>query len=119
VQGGVVAVLTSSPTDVLSHVAIRARSQDVLLATCFDEQQLESIKVCPQIKNAYTEAILYVLRLAVWSCFSVVAHNKCLFTTLTLALTLTQAMKTDWHLICLLGQRVQNAWCQVDGVSQD
>lgn len=44
IPGGVVAVLTSSPTDVLSHVAIRARSQGVLLATCFDELQLESIK---------------------------------------------------------------------------
>ena len=38
------AVLTQSPTDVLSHVAIRARSQGVLLATCFDEAALGSIK---------------------------------------------------------------------------
>lgn len=38
------AVLTSSPTDVLSHVAIRARSQGVLLATCFDDAALSSIK---------------------------------------------------------------------------
>lgn len=43
-QEGVRAVLTSSPTDVLSHVAIRARSQGVLLATCFDEAALSSIK---------------------------------------------------------------------------
>ena len=42
---GVTAVLTASPTDVLSHVAIRARSQGVLLATCFDEAQLETLKV--------------------------------------------------------------------------
>ncbi len=35
-QEGIVAVLTSSPTDVLSHIAIRARAQGVLLATCFD-----------------------------------------------------------------------------------
>ncbi|KAI3425011.1 hypothetical protein D9Q98_008393 [Chlorella vulgaris] len=41
---GVVAVLTSSTTDVLSHIAIRARAQGVLLATCFDEQELEGIK---------------------------------------------------------------------------
>jgi alpha-glucan, water dikinase len=41
---GVVAVLTSSATDVLSHIAIRARSQGVLLATCFDAAQLEAIK---------------------------------------------------------------------------
>ncbi|GLI71457.1 hypothetical protein VaNZ11_016678, partial [Volvox africanus] len=34
---GVVAVLTRSTTDVLSHLAIRARSQRVLLATCFDD----------------------------------------------------------------------------------
>ena len=38
------AVLTRSPTDVLSHVAIRARSQGVLLATCFDDSALDSIK---------------------------------------------------------------------------
>ncbi len=38
------AVLTRSPTDVLSHVAIRARSQGVLLATCFDEAALGNIK---------------------------------------------------------------------------
>ncbi|KAG2496808.1 hypothetical protein HYH03_005215 [Edaphochlamys debaryana] len=34
---GVVAVLTKSTTDVLSHLSIRARSQRVLLATCFDD----------------------------------------------------------------------------------
>lgn len=34
---GVQGVITRSATDVLSHVAIRARSQGVLLATCFDE----------------------------------------------------------------------------------
>lgn len=38
------AVLTSSATDVLSHVAIRARSQKVLLATCFDAAELEGLK---------------------------------------------------------------------------
>ena len=37
-------MLTHSATDVLSHVAIRARSQGVLLATCFDEAALDSIK---------------------------------------------------------------------------
>ena len=37
-QEGVAAVLTSSPTDVLSHIAIRARAQGVLLATCFDAE---------------------------------------------------------------------------------
>ena len=38
-------MLTSSPTDVLSHVAIRARSQGVLLATCFDEAELGNLEV--------------------------------------------------------------------------
>ena len=38
------AVLTRSPTDVLSHVAIRARSQGVLLATCFDDASLDNIR---------------------------------------------------------------------------
>ena len=39
-QENVTAVLTRSPVDVLSHVAIRARSQGVFLATCFDEGQM-------------------------------------------------------------------------------
>ncbi|GLC52406.1 Phosphoglucan, water dikinase, chloroplastic [Pleodorina starrii] len=37
IPSGVVAVLTRSSTDVLSHLAIRARSQRTLLATCFDD----------------------------------------------------------------------------------
>ncbi|KAK9807043.1 hypothetical protein WJX72_011773 [[Myrmecia] bisecta] len=40
----VVAVLTSSTTDVLSHVAIRARSQGVLLASCFDAAELDRLR---------------------------------------------------------------------------
>jgi len=40
---GVVAVLTSSVADALSHVALRARAQGVLLATCFDEQALAAL----------------------------------------------------------------------------
>ncbi|GBG60684.1 hypothetical protein CBR_g12420 [Chara braunii] len=40
---GVVGVLTSSTTDVLSHVAIRARNSKVLLATCFDADEFASI----------------------------------------------------------------------------
>ncbi|KAK9862996.1 hypothetical protein WJX84_004122 [Apatococcus fuscideae] len=38
------AVLTSSPTDVLSHVAIRARAQDVLLASCFAPEELQQME---------------------------------------------------------------------------
>ncbi|KAL6770951.1 GWD2 [Auxenochlorella protothecoides x Auxenochlorella symbiontica] len=41
---GVTAVLTSSATDVLSHIAIRARAQKVLLATCFDHGHFEGLK---------------------------------------------------------------------------
>ena len=37
-------MLTRSPTDVLSHVAIRARSQGLLLATCFDDEQLQTLQ---------------------------------------------------------------------------
>lgn len=40
---GVTAVLTESTTDVLSHVAIRARSQWVLLATCFDDAEWQRL----------------------------------------------------------------------------
>ena len=32
-------MLTASPTDVLSHVAIRARGQGVLLAACLDAER--------------------------------------------------------------------------------
>ena len=35
-QEGITAILTASSTDVLSHIAIRARAQKVLLASCFD-----------------------------------------------------------------------------------
>lgn len=37
-------MLTSSSIDVLSHVAIRARSQKVLLASCFDQEEFSRIK---------------------------------------------------------------------------
>lgn len=37
-------VITAQSTDVLSHIAIRARAQSVLLATCYDAGVLESIK---------------------------------------------------------------------------
>lgn len=49
VHVGVTAVLTESSTDVLSHVAIRARSQGVLLASCFDDAEwgkLVAFQVC-------------------------------------------------------------------------
>ena len=37
-------MLTSSPTDVLSHVAIRARAQNVLLASCFAPEELQAME---------------------------------------------------------------------------
>lgn len=40
---GVTAVLTATSTDVLSHVAIRARSQRVLLASCADDAQWQKL----------------------------------------------------------------------------
>jgi hypothetical protein len=40
---GITAVLTKSSTDVLSHVAIRARSQGVLLATCFEDAEWQRL----------------------------------------------------------------------------
>ena len=43
-QEHVQAVLTSSGVDVLSHVAIRARTQRVLLATCYEEWQLDALR---------------------------------------------------------------------------
>jgi len=41
---GVSAVLTSSETDVLSHVAIRARAQGVLLASCVDPDAFAAVQ---------------------------------------------------------------------------
>jgi alpha-glucan,water dikinase len=41
---GTVAVLTSGSVDVLSHVAIRARNQGILLATCYDEETFEKLR---------------------------------------------------------------------------
>mmetsp|Transcript_22316 Transcript_22316/g.61890 ORF Transcript_22316/g.61890 Transcript_22316/m.61890 type:complete len:1108 (+) Transcript_22316:271-3594(+) len=41
---GVVAVLSATVTDVLSHVAIRARNQGVLLASCRDVAEFNSLK---------------------------------------------------------------------------
>ena len=37
-------MLAATTTDVLSHVAIRARSQKVLLATCFNADELSRFK---------------------------------------------------------------------------
>jgi alpha-glucan,water dikinase len=41
---GAHAVLTSDSVDVVSHVAIRARNQGVLLATCYDGETFEKLK---------------------------------------------------------------------------
>eukprot|EP00899_Mesostigma_viride_P013200 jgi/Mesvir1/21881/Mv01950-RA.1 len=40
---GVVGVITTSNVDVLSHVAIRARNQKVLLATCHDDSEFDKL----------------------------------------------------------------------------
>jgi alpha-glucan,water dikinase len=41
---GVVAVLTSGSVDVVSHMAIRARNQGVLLATCYEPEIFENLR---------------------------------------------------------------------------
>jgi alpha-glucan,water dikinase len=41
---GALAVLTSASVDVVSHVAIRARNQGVLLATCYDVEAFEKLR---------------------------------------------------------------------------
>ena len=41
---GVSAILTRSATDLLSHIAIRARNQGVLLATCHDDAAFAALK---------------------------------------------------------------------------
>jgi hypothetical protein len=43
IPDGVVALLTRSSTDVLSHVAIRARTQGVLLAGCSDDEEWQHL----------------------------------------------------------------------------
>lgn len=40
----ITAVLSPSHTDVLSHVAIRARAQGVLLASCYEDSELQALK---------------------------------------------------------------------------
>lgn len=42
-QENVVGILTTSVVDVLSHVAIRARSQDVMLASCSDADEFAKL----------------------------------------------------------------------------
>jgi alpha-glucan,water dikinase len=44
IPSGVVAILTRSSTDILSHIAIRARNQGVLLATCHDDAKFNELK---------------------------------------------------------------------------
>jgi alpha-glucan,water dikinase len=41
---GVVAVLTSDTPDLVAHVAVRARNEQVLFATCFDEEIFADLK---------------------------------------------------------------------------
>ena len=48
---GTVAVLTCSAVDVLSHVAVRARTMGVFLATCFERDTFEALK---NITHKYT-----------------------------------------------------------------
>ena len=75
-------MLTASPTDVLSHVAIRARSQGVLLATCFDEAALEQLKVpsfpsgCATSERRHSCSCWRRFRFALLSCLQ--CHALCL-----------------------------------------
>jgi alpha-glucan,water dikinase len=55
IPAGVTAVITGSATDVLSHVAIRARAQGVLLATCFDPDELARLSA---MDGGYASAAL-------------------------------------------------------------
>ncbi len=58
---GVVAVLTESSTDVLSHVAIRARTQGVLLATCFGDSEWQALNELQ---------VWHAVMLYIWVCCS-------------------------------------------------
>ena len=51
-------VITAQSTDVLSHIAIRARAQSVLLATCYDSQVLESVKSLAKEGSTVVQAVL-------------------------------------------------------------
>jgi alpha-glucan, water dikinase len=44
IPGGVVAVLTASPVDLMAHAAVRARNAGVLLATGFDGDRLAGVR---------------------------------------------------------------------------
>lgn len=61
---GCVAVLTTDMPDVLSHVAVRARNEKTLFATCFDTTVFSSFKAREQTCNGSLQSHL---------CFSLTA----------------------------------------------
>eukprot|EP00200_Dunaliella_tertiolecta_P010550 CAMPEP_0202370036 /NCGR_PEP_ID=MMETSP1127-20130417/1744_1 /ASSEMBLY_ACC=CAM_ASM_000462 /TAXON_ID=3047 /ORGANISM="Dunaliella tertiolecta, Strain CCMP1320" /LENGTH=1145 /DNA_ID=CAMNT_0048965873 /DNA_START=13 /DNA_END=3450 /DNA_ORIENTATION=- len=54
---GIQAVITRSATDVLSHAAIRARAQQVLLASCNDTTQWEGLQTLAAEAKAASKAV--------------------------------------------------------------
>ncbi|KAF5831865.1 glutathione synthetase ATP-binding domain-like protein [Dunaliella salina] len=54
---GIQAVITRSATDVLSHAAIRARAQQVLLATCNDAAQWEGLQALAAEGKSASKAV--------------------------------------------------------------
>ncbi len=45
IPGWITAVLTTDDVDILSHIAIRCRNSEIILATCYDSNALEKMKL--------------------------------------------------------------------------
>jgi alpha-glucan, water dikinase len=63
VPTGVVAVLTKTPVDLLSHIAIRARNHGVMLASCADESDWNALiardnELCKLVLDATSGAVV-------------------------------------------------------------
>jgi len=56
IPAGVVAVLSHSAVDVLSHIAIRARNQGVLMATCHDEGVFNALMATSGVVDVKVDA---------------------------------------------------------------
>lgn len=65
----VLCIITSQSTDVLSHIAIRARAQSVLLATCYDASIIE------RAKNLASDDVTVQVNLDAGGCIAVAPCN--------------------------------------------
>lgn len=77
---GIVAILTPSGVDVLSHIAIRARNQKVLLASCHDGGIFSGVVSANQGHKFAKIALDSTMQV---SCFLLLPLARCLRTQIT------------------------------------